>query len=71
MPLHPTRIVRVTNEKELEAALGSADQATIDRLLSYAIARASNDPARRIPVELGSDNPFREARDAPRSARLR
>lgn len=55
IPLRPPRIVRVTNERELDAALDSADQVIVegdDRLLSYAVAKASGDPESRVSVEL-------------------
>jgi hypothetical protein len=55
IPLRPPRIVRVTNEQELDAALASADQLIVegdDRLLSYAVAKASGDPESRVSIEL-------------------
>jgi hypothetical protein len=55
MLLQPARIVRVTSEQELDSALGSADQVIVegdDRLLSYAVSKASNDPQNRIAVEV-------------------
>lgn len=52
------RIIRVTTEQELESALQSADQVIVegdDRLLSYAVARASNDPADHL---VGANPPW-------------
>jgi hypothetical protein len=52
----PARIARVTTEQELDSALGWADQVIVegnDRLLSYAVAKASNDPDNRIAIEVG------------------
>ncbi len=49
------RTVRVTTRQELDAALDSADQVVVegdDQLLSYAVARASNDPQNRIAIEV-------------------
>jgi hypothetical protein len=59
MLLRPTRIVRATTEQELDSALGSADQVIVegdDRLLSYAVARASSDPQNRIDVKIGGQD---------------
>lgn len=55
MRLHPARIVRATNEQELDSALLSADQVIVegdDRLLSYAVAKASTDSENQIAIEL-------------------
>jgi hypothetical protein len=56
MLLQPARIVRVTSEQEFDSALGSADQVIVegdDKLLSYAVSKASNDPQNRIAIEVG------------------
>jgi len=55
MRLRPARIVRATNEQELDSALSSADQVIVegdDRLLSYAVAKASTDSENQIAIEL-------------------
>ena len=54
--LRPVRTVRVTTEAELDAALATADQVIVegdDRLLSYAVNIASNDPGNRVSLEIG------------------
>jgi hypothetical protein len=57
MRLRPARIVRATNEQEVDSALSSADQVIVegdDRLLSYAVAKASIDSENEITIELPS-----------------
>jgi hypothetical protein len=52
----PERTVRVTTKEELDAALTTADQITVegdDELLSYAVYRASRDPANQVDFVLG------------------
>jgi hypothetical protein len=56
-----------TNERECNAAaaLGSADKVVVegdDRLLSYAVSKASGDPENRIAVEIGDDRPAPSAK---------
>ena len=53
--LRPVRTVRVTTKEEFDAALATADQITVegdDKLLSYAVNRASGDPENRVAIEL-------------------
>jgi hypothetical protein len=55
MLLRRGRIVRVRTEQEFDSALGSSDQVIVegdDRLLSYAVAKASDDAQNRIDVEV-------------------
>jgi hypothetical protein len=52
--LRPVRTVRVTTKEELDAALATADQITVegdDELLSYAANKAAGDPANRVAIE--------------------
>jgi hypothetical protein len=54
--LHPLRTVLATTKEQLDAALATADQITVegdDELLSYAVNKASNDPENRVSVEIG------------------
>jgi hypothetical protein len=58
MRFRPARIVRVTHESELDAALASADQIVVegdDRLLTLAVSRATGDPGNRIDLDLNGD----------------
>ena len=56
MRFRPTRVVGVTNKEELDSALLSADQVIVegdDQLLSYAAAKASQDPKHsRVDIEI-------------------
>jgi hypothetical protein len=52
--LRPVRTVTVTSKEELDAALASADQITVegdDELLTYAVNEAAGDPGNRVVVE--------------------
>jgi hypothetical protein len=52
--LRPVQTVIVTSKEELDAALATADQITVegdDELLSYAVNKAADDPENRITVE--------------------
>lgn len=54
--LRPVRTARVTSKEELDAALATADQITVegdDELLSYAVNKAAGDPENRVSVEIG------------------
>ena len=53
--LRPVQTVRVTTREELDAALATADQITVDgddELLSYAVNKAAGDPENQIAVKL-------------------
>lgn len=62
MLFRPTRVVRVTSKEDFDAALASADQVIVegdDRLLSYAAAKASNDPElSSVAIEVGGHSIF-------------
>lgn len=53
--LRPVRTVSVTTKEELDEALATADQITVegdDRLLSYAATKAAGDAGNRIDIEI-------------------
>jgi cobalamin biosynthesis Mg chelatase CobN len=53
--LRPVRTVFVTTKEELDAALATADQITVegdDELLSYAVNQAAGDPENHVAVEV-------------------
>lgn len=63
--LRPVKTALATTKEELDAALASADQVTVegdDELLSYAVNKASNDPENRVSVEVGHDSIYWEHR---------
>jgi hypothetical protein len=54
--LRPTRTVRVTTREELDAALATADQVTVegdDELLTYAVNKAAHDSGHHVLVDFG------------------
>jgi hypothetical protein len=69
MLFQPKRIIHATTEQEIDAALESADQVIVegdDRLLSYALGKASVDPQNKITVETGEiTTTIRPADDTP------
>jgi hypothetical protein len=57
--LRPVKTVRATTKEEVDAALATADQVTVegdDELLTYAVNRAAGDPTNRVALEL-SESP--------------
>jgi hypothetical protein len=53
--LRPVRTVHATTKGEIDAALATADQVSVegdDELLSYAVAKASKDPENSIAVQV-------------------
>jgi hypothetical protein len=60
--LRPVKTVLATTKEELDAALATADQITVecdDELLSYAVNKAARDPENRVAVEVtGPANPI-------------
>jgi hypothetical protein len=55
----PLLTALVTSKQELDAALDTADQITVegdDELLSYAVSKAANDPGNRVSVEIGEQS---------------
>jgi hypothetical protein len=55
----PLLTALVTSKQELDAALATADQITVegdDDLLSYAVSKAANDPGNRVSVEIGEQS---------------
>jgi hypothetical protein len=58
--VRPVRTVRVTTKEQFDAALARADQITVegdDKLLSYAVNKASGDPTNRVAFELAGFDP--------------
>jgi hypothetical protein len=54
--LRPVKTVRATTKEEVDAALDTADQITVegdDELLAYAVNKASSDPENRIRITPG------------------
>jgi len=73
MRFRPTRVVGVTNKEELDSALLSADQVIVegdDQLLSYAAAKASQDPEHsRVDIEIAGRS-ISSGRDALSNVRV-
>src|SRR5690348_1333426 len=58
--LRPVRTARVTTKRELDAALATADQVTIegdDDLLSYAMNKAAGNPENQVAIEFEDRHP--------------
>jgi len=63
--LTPVRTVRATTREEIDAALATADQVTVegdDELLTYAVNKASSDPDNQVAIELEDRRPAVPAR---------